>query len=55
MEEILIQKVVKTTIQTLYDKGLFDNYANAEEVLNDFWFVTSRRGDLEEVNDSVIQ
>ena len=26
MEEILIQRAVKTTIQTLYDKGLFDNF-----------------------------
>ena len=26
VEEILIQRAVKTTIQILYDKGLFDNY-----------------------------
>ena len=32
VEEILIQRVVKTTIQTLYDEGLFDNYANADKV-----------------------
>ena len=30
VEEILIQRAVKTTIQILYDKGLFDNYANAD-------------------------
>ena len=52
-EEILIQRAVKTTIQILYDKGLFDNYANADKVLVDFLFTTRRRGDLEEVNDKV--
>ena len=50
VEEILIQRAVKTTIQILYDKGLFDNFQNAEEVLNDFLFVTRRRGDLSEDN-----
>ena len=34
-----------------YYKGLFDNYANADKVLEDFLFVTRRRGDLEEVNN----
>ena len=53
VEEILIQRAVKTTIQILYDKGLFDNFRNAEEVLKDFLFVTGRRGDLEDVNDVV--
>ena len=38
VEEILIQRAVKTTIQILYDKGLFDNYANADKVLEDFLF-----------------
>ena len=47
LEEILIQRAVKTTIQILYDKGLFDNYAKADKVL-DFLFVTRRRGDLED-------
>ena len=46
VEEILIQRAVKTTIQILYDKGLFDNYANADKVLEDFLFTTRRRGDL---------
>ena len=32
VEEILVQRAVKTTIQVLYDKGLFDNYANADKV-----------------------
>ena len=54
VEEVLIQRAVKTTIQILYDKGLFDNYANADKVLEDFLFTTRRRGDLsEEVNDVV--
>ena len=30
VEEILIQRAVKTTTQILYDKGLFDNYDNAD-------------------------
>ena len=46
VEEILIQRAVKTTIQILYDKGLFDIYANADNVLEDFLFATRRRGDL---------
>ena len=50
VEEILIQRAVKTTIQISYDKGLFDNYANADKVLEDFLFTTRRRGDLSEEN-----
>ena len=46
---------MKTTIQILYDKGLFDNYANADKVLEDFLFTTIRRVDLEKVNDTDIQ
>ena len=51
VEEILIQRAVKTTIQILYDKGLFDNYANADKVLEDFLCTTRRRGDLSEDNN----
>ena len=47
VEDILIQRAVKTTIQILYDRGLFDNFQNAEEVLKDFLFTTRRRPDLE--------
>ena len=50
VEDILIQRAVKTTIQILYDKGLFDNYVNADKVLEDFLFTTRRRGDLSEEN-----
>ena len=48
VEDILVQRAVKTTMQILYDKDLFDNYANADKVLEDFMFVTRRRGDLSE-------
>ena len=37
VEDIFIQRAVKTTIQILYDKGFFDNYANADKVLEDFF------------------
>ena len=50
VEDILFQRAVKTTIQILYDKGLFDNYANADKVLEDFLFRTRHRGDLSEDN-----
>ena len=56
VEEILIQRAVKTTIQILYeyDKGLFDNYTNADKILEDFLFTTRLRGDLsEQVNDDI--
>ena len=54
VEEISIQRAVKTTIQILYDKGLFDNFQNAEEVLKDFLFVTTRRVDLSnQINDDI--
>ena len=53
VEEISIQRAVKTTIQILYDKGLFDKYANADKILEDFLFMTRRRGDLEKVNDDI--
>ena len=33
VEEILIRRAVKTTMQILYDKGLFDSLPNADEVL----------------------
>ena len=54
VEGILIQRAVKTTIQLLYDKGLFNNFQNADKVLEDFLFTTRRRDDLsEQVNDVV--
>ena len=53
VEDILIQRAVKTTIQILYDKGLFDNYANADKDLEDFLFTTRRRVDLEKINDDI--
>ena len=41
-EVISIQRAVETTIQILYDKGLFDNFQNADKVLEDFLFTTRR-------------
>ena len=56
VEDISIQRAVKTTIQILYDKGLFDNYAIADKVLEDFLFTTRRRDDLsEQIKDTDIQ
>ena len=55
VEDILIQRAVKTTIQIIYDKGLVDNYANSDKVLEDFLFVTRRRGNLEKIIDNDIQ
>ena len=55
VEDILVQRAVKTTIQILYDRGLFDNFQNAEEALKDFLFVTRRRLDLEKVNENDAQ
>ena len=42
LEETLIQRAVKTTIQILYDKGIFDNFQNADNVLEDLLFTTRR-------------
>ena len=54
VEEVLVQRTVETTIQIFYDKGLFDNFANADKVLGGFLFVTRRRDDLsEQVNDNI--
>ena len=50
VEDILIQRAVKTTIQILYDRGLFDKFQNADKVLEDFLFTTRRRPDLSEEN-----
>ena len=55
VEETLIQRDVETTIQILYDKNLLDNYANDDKILEDFLFLTRRRGDLKKINDDVIQ
>ena len=54
VEEVLIQRVVKTTIRRLSDKSFVDNYANADKVLEAFLYTPRRRGDLlEQVNDVV--
>ena len=55
VEEILIQRAVKTTIQILYDKGLFDNFQNADKVLEDFLFTTRRRGGISDGVNVIVQ
>ena len=52
-EEVFVQRAVKTTIQTVYDKGSFDSFPNANKVLKKYLFVTRRRADLEEENDDI--
>ena len=47
VEKIFFQRALKTTIQLLYDRGLFDKFPNADSVLKHFLFVTRRRVDLE--------
>ena len=53
VENILIQRAVKTTVQILYDKGLIDKFRNADQVLEVFLFTTRRRPDLGKVNDDI--
>ena len=42
-ENLLIERAVTTTMQIFYDKGLFDNYDKADQLLKDYLIV--------EVND----
>ena len=56
--EFLFEKAVKTTVQKLHDKGLFDSYDNADGVLKDYLLTKvneRRRPDLDPLNDNVIQ
>ena len=54
VEDFLIQRAVKTTMQILYDKGVFDNFQNADKVLEELLFTTRRREDLsEQVSDEI--
>ena len=55
VEKFLIQRAVKTTIQILYDKGLFDNFQNADKVLEDFLFTTRRRGGISDEVNVIVQ
>ena len=43
-----------TTIQILYDKDIYNNYANADRILADFLLTTRRGADLEKINDTDI-
>ena len=42
MEEVPNQRAVQTTIQIVCDKELFDNFPNADNVLNVFLIVVRR-------------
>ena len=60
IEEFLIERAVITTIQILFDKGLFDEYDIEDEVLQPFFLIElnqRRRPDLNPINndDDVIQ
>ena len=46
---------MRTTIQILFDRGLFDGFHNAAEVSKDFLFLTRRRGDLGENKRSFLK
>ena len=37
IEEVSIQRAVKTTIQILFDNGLFDSFSNADDVSEGFF------------------
>ena len=54
IEEILVRRAVKTTIQTLYDKGLFNGFPDADKGIKEFLFVTRCRPDLEKINEDTI-
>ena len=49
-EDCLVERAVVTTIEVLYEKGVFDNYknGNADELLKDYLLTERRRPDLEE-------
>ena len=48
-EEALIEKAVKSFIQVLYGKRIFDKYDIAVEVLKDYLLIEKPRPNLEEV------
>ena len=55
-ENHINERAVRTTIQTLYDKGLFDNYENADQVMKEYLLVEvndRRRPEIDEVNDVI--
>ena len=53
MEEVLNRRAVKTTIQILHDKGVFDSFPNADKDQKNVSRVDRRRLDLEQVNDVI--
>ena len=55
VEEILLERGMKTTIQILCDKRLIIFYINSDEALKICLFIEKRRSCLEELNDDTIQ
>ena len=53
VEEISVQRAVKTTFRVLFDENFYDGSPNVEAVLNDFLFVERHKPDLEAVNDVI--
>ena len=57
-EEVLIERAVMKTLQILYDKRLFDEYAKVNEVWGEYLPIEINqccRPDLDPINDDVIQ
>ena len=54
VEEVLVQRAVKTVLQILYAKCLFDSYNDKDAVLKKF-LPTRGRLELEEVNANEIR
>ena len=55
-EDLLLERAVRPTIQTLYDKGLFDKHDNGDQVLKQHLLVEfndRRRPELEVVIDVI--
>ena len=51
IEEDFMQRAVKTTIKTVYDRGFSDSFPNADKIPRDFLFATRRRPDLKKLID----
>ena len=57
-EDVLSARAAKLTIQILYEKRIFDNCHNADEVLKDYLLIKinqRRRPGLEGLNDDAIR
>ena len=58
MEEVLVERALKTTIRILYDKGSSDKYDNTDEVLKDYLLIDGvnerRRREIWQLNEYVL-